>query len=109
MVVGEVEGKERWVLAENVEHLQADSPLRSVRLLAGFDQYLLGPTHDFALNTIEVSGPLRRDPGARRFYTPGPRGHGSPQRDRQGHRARATGRHDPTRRAPAVRQRAAVI
>ncbi len=28
-----------------------------------------GPTHDFAANTVEVSGPLSRDPGRRRFYT----------------------------------------
>jgi FdhD protein len=28
-----------------------------------------GPTADFAKNTIEVAGPLARDPGARRFYT----------------------------------------
>src|ERR687887_1980694 len=28
-----------------------------------------GPTEDFAANTIEVAGPLARDPGARRFYT----------------------------------------
>jgi FdhD protein len=28
-----------------------------------------GPTEDFAANVVEVSGPLRRDPGARRFYT----------------------------------------
>jgi FdhD protein len=28
-----------------------------------------GPTADFAANTVEVDGPLRRDPGARRFYT----------------------------------------
>src|ERR1700704_1444373 len=28
-----------------------------------------GPTQDFAANTVEVAGPLRRDPGARRFYT----------------------------------------
>ncbi|MGI8429419.1 MAG: formate dehydrogenase accessory sulfurtransferase FdhD [Solirubrobacteraceae bacterium] len=28
-----------------------------------------GPTSDFAANTIEVAGPLRRDPGRRRFYT----------------------------------------
>jgi FdhD protein len=27
------------------------------------------PTADFAANTIEVDGPLKRDPGARRFYT----------------------------------------
>jgi FdhD protein len=28
-----------------------------------------GPTEDFAANTIEVEGPLSRDPGERRFYT----------------------------------------
>jgi FdhD protein len=28
-----------------------------------------GPTADFAVNTVEVEGPLTRDPGARRFYT----------------------------------------
>jgi FdhD protein len=28
-----------------------------------------GPTEDFAANTVEVAGPLLRDPGERRFYT----------------------------------------
>ncbi len=28
-----------------------------------------GPTQDFANNTVEVAGPLKRDPGERRFYT----------------------------------------
>ncbi len=28
-----------------------------------------GPTEDFAANTVEVEGPLIRDPGQRRFYT----------------------------------------
>src|SRR5438477_3894367 len=28
-----------------------------------------GPTADFAANTVEVAGPLGRDPGERRFYT----------------------------------------
>src|SRR3954467_1535037 len=28
-----------------------------------------GLTADFAANTVEVAGPLARDPGARRFYT----------------------------------------
>ena len=28
-----------------------------------------GPTDDFAGNTVEVTGPLSRDPGQRRFYT----------------------------------------
>jgi FdhD protein len=28
-----------------------------------------GPTADFVANTVEVAGPLRRDPGERRFYT----------------------------------------
>ena len=28
-----------------------------------------GPTEDFAANTVDVGGPLLRDPGERRFYT----------------------------------------
>ena len=28
-----------------------------------------GPSEDLAANVVEVEGPLRRDPGARRFYT----------------------------------------
>jgi FdhD protein len=28
-----------------------------------------GPTEDFAVNTVEVAGPLSHDPGERRFYT----------------------------------------
>src|SRR5581483_2364462 len=28
-----------------------------------------GPTDDFSANIVEVAGPFRRDPGARRFYT----------------------------------------
>jgi len=28
-----------------------------------------GPTDDFAANTVDVAGPLTRDPGERRFYT----------------------------------------
>jgi FdhD protein len=28
-----------------------------------------GPTEDLAVNTVEVSGPLAKDPGMRRFYT----------------------------------------
>jgi FdhD protein len=33
------------------------------------DVHRVGPTGDFAANTVEVSGPLRTDPGRRRFYT----------------------------------------
>ena len=29
----------------------------------------VGPTDDFAANTVEVAGPLAREPGERRFYT----------------------------------------
>lgn len=29
----------------------------------------VGPTEDFAVNTVEVTGPLLRDPSARSFYT----------------------------------------
>ena len=31
--------------------------------------HTVGLTADFAVNTVEVQGPLLRDPGARRFYT----------------------------------------
>src|SRR5829696_6547420 len=30
---------------------------------------VVGPTAELAANTVEVRGPLERDPGARRFYT----------------------------------------
>lgn len=33
------------------------------------EPHRVGLTHDFAANTIEVQGPLTRDPGTRRFYT----------------------------------------
>jgi FdhD protein len=34
-----------------------------------------GPTRDLAANIVEVTGPLRRDPGRRRFYTTSSCGH----------------------------------
>jgi FdhD protein len=37
--------------------------------LIGSEPRAAGPTRDFAGNVVEVAGPLRRDPGARRFYT----------------------------------------
>src|SRR5947199_1328013 len=33
------------------------------------DARQVGPTDDFAVNVVEVAGPLIRDPGRRRFYT----------------------------------------
>jgi winged helix DNA-binding protein len=39
----DVEGERRYVLAEHLDELVATSPSRAVRLLAGFDQYVLGP------------------------------------------------------------------
>jgi hypothetical protein len=39
----EVEGERGYVLAEHVDDLAATKPTRVVRLLPGFDQYVLGP------------------------------------------------------------------
>lgn len=43
LVAVDVEGRGCWALAEDLDALQAASDARAVRLLAGFDQYLLGP------------------------------------------------------------------
>ena len=40
----EVEGRAAWALAEHVPDLQAATASRGVRLLAGFDQYVIGAT-----------------------------------------------------------------
>ncbi|MEV6803404.1 crosslink repair DNA glycosylase YcaQ family protein [Streptomyces sp. NPDC051129] len=39
----EVEGRPAYVLTEHAEELAATEPARSVHLLGGFDQYILGP------------------------------------------------------------------
>ena len=39
----EVDGERRYVLAADLEDLAAAKPTRAVRLLPGFDQYVLGP------------------------------------------------------------------
>jgi len=39
----DVEGERRYVRAEDLDELVATGPSRAVRLLAGFDQYVLGP------------------------------------------------------------------
>lgn len=39
----EIEGTRAFVLAEDVDDLHATTPTKTVRLLAGFDQYVLGP------------------------------------------------------------------
>ena len=39
----EVEGQAMWVLAEHLDDLVATRPTSAVRLLPGFDQYVLGP------------------------------------------------------------------
>lgn len=53
------------------------TPGHDEELAAGFlygeglilEQVEVGPTGDLAANTIEVAGPLAREPGSRRFYT----------------------------------------
>jgi hypothetical protein len=39
----EVDGERAYVLAEDLDELAATSPTTAVRLLGGFDQYVLGP------------------------------------------------------------------
>ncbi len=40
----EVEGERRYVLTKHLNALLATTPTRAIRLLPGFDQYVLGPT-----------------------------------------------------------------
>jgi Winged helix DNA-binding domain len=42
----EVDGEPAWVLAEHADELAACPPARGVRLLGGFDQWVLGPGTD---------------------------------------------------------------
>jgi hypothetical protein len=39
----EVDGERAWILAEHADELAATKPTTAVRLLPGFDQYILGP------------------------------------------------------------------
>ena len=39
----EVDGERAWILAEHADELAATKPTSAVRLLPGFDQYVLGP------------------------------------------------------------------
>lgn len=43
LVEVDVEGEREYILAEHLEQLGSTSPTASVRLLPGFDQYVLGP------------------------------------------------------------------
>jgi hypothetical protein len=46
----DVEGEDCYALAEDVDELASTRPTRTVRLLPGFDQYVLGPgTNDTQL------------------------------------------------------------
>jgi FdhD protein len=80
------DGQEDYVAVEEPLEIRVDgSPLAVTMRTPGHDEELAvgflytegliagprnaGPTADFAVNTIEVEGPLQRDPGARRFYT----------------------------------------
>jgi hypothetical protein len=46
LTVVEVEGERVYILAEHLEELAATKPTSAVRLLPGFDQYVLGPGTD---------------------------------------------------------------
>jgi hypothetical protein len=43
LVAVDIEGRTAWLLAEHLDELAATRPTSAVRLLAGFDQYVLGP------------------------------------------------------------------
>jgi FdhD protein len=80
------DGQEDYVAVEEPLEIRVDgAPLAVTMRTPGHDEELalgflyteglidgprsVGPTDDFAVNTVEVEGPLARDPGARRFYT----------------------------------------
>jgi FdhD protein len=80
------DGEEDYVAVEEPLEIRVDgTPLAVTMRTPGHDEELAvgflyteglidgpreaGPTADFAVNTIEVEGPLERDPGSRRFYT----------------------------------------
>ncbi len=80
------DGREDYVAVEEPLEIRVDgAPLAVTMRTPGHDEELAlgflyteglidgprdaGLTADFAVNTIEVEGPLRRDPGTRRFYT----------------------------------------
>jgi len=80
------DGEEDFVAVEEPLEIRVDgAPLAVTMRTPGHDEELAlgflygeglidgprtaGLTEDFAVNTIEVSGPLTSDPGARRFYT----------------------------------------
>jgi FdhD protein len=80
------DGQEDYVAVEEPLEIRVDgAPLAVTMRTPGHDEELAvgflytegliegprstGPTADFAANTVEVEGPLARDPGARRFYT----------------------------------------
>jgi FdhD protein len=80
------DGEEDYVAVEEPLEIRVDgAPLAVTMRTPGHDEELAvgflyteglidgprtaGPTADFAVNTVEVEGPLTRDPGARRFYT----------------------------------------
>src|SRR3954464_5386325 len=80
------DGEEDYVAVEEPLEIRVDgAPLAVTMRTPGHDEELAlgflygeglidgpreaGLTADLAVNTIEVSGPLASDPGARRFYT----------------------------------------
>jgi hypothetical protein len=56
LVTVEVDGETAYLLAEDVEELAATAPTTTVRLLPGFDQYVMGP----GTAATEIIAPERR-------------------------------------------------
>lgn len=64
LVTVDVEGETCFALAEDLDELRMTSPARSVRFLAGFDQYLLGAgTGDTRLVAADRRGEVSRTAG----------------------------------------------
>jgi hypothetical protein len=60
----EVDGEPAWILAEHVDELTTTKPTTAVRLLPGFDQYVLGPgTKDGRVTPAARRGDVSRTAG----------------------------------------------
>ena len=114
----DIEGETAFVLREHLEDLAATSPTTAIRLLPGYDQWILGPgtadPHDRSARSAGAGQPWgqRRDRRRSRVRDvdtdprPASRSTGSPKGAAPKEEARRRGRaarHDPGSAPPAVR------